>query len=652
MIRSHILLATLSGLAVLTTGLVWAQSPTPPLYVGSKACATCHATATKAWSESHHAWAWKSPDTSSVLGNFNKSSFDHRGVTTKFSKRKGRYIVETDGPDGKRAQFEIHSTVGVEPLQQYLAETEPGRLQALDVAWNVKAKRWYHLYPDTKLKVGDGLHWTGPYKNWNARCAECHATGFTKNYDANTRRYASKQAEIGVGCEACHGPGQAHAAWAKDKNAYDASLWRGLTDKGFTVGFSASTPEKEIQQCASCHSRREPFGEGNPVPGTAFHDAYRLALLREGLYHPDGSIQDEVYVYGSFLQSKMYAKGVRCSDCHDPHAARLKADGNAICTQCHSPAGNPRFPSLSKANYDDPTHHFHQAGSAGAQCKSCHMIERNYMGIDGRRDHSFRIPRPDLSKETGAPNACTDCHGQRDAAWAAAKIKRRFPNSKHRRQHFSQVFAAARRNPRDELGRLFQIVETRDFPGIVRATALDLLLRVADARAAGRGAKLLSDADPLVRAAAVPLQRAAPPVDRVQRLIPLLSDEIRSVRLAAAREFLDAPIARLPAANETAMRKAMGEWRASLMAKADYPEVQMAIGGTALVMRKLPAAEAAFRETVRLDPQRTDAWSMIIRILAAMGKSEGARTALDSALAANPGDPRLQSLKQEFEASR
>ena len=418
-------------------------------------------------------------------------------------------------------EFEVKATAGIEPLQQYLLETESGRLQALDLAWDTERKRWYHLYPDQKLKGGDGLHWTGPYKTWNARCAECHATGYKKNYDAQTKKYTSTQAEIGVGCEACHGPGEAHLAWA-NKNNDDAKGWQGLTPTGFTVALNAQSAASEIQQCAGCHSRREPLTDRSPLPGTPFDEAYRLSLLRPGLYHADGSIQDEVYVYGSFIQSKMYARGVRCSDCHEPHAAELKATGNAVCTQCHSETGNPRFSTLPAKAYDGPSHHFHERDTEGAQCKSCHMIERVYMGVDGRRDHSFRIPRPDLSEETGAPNACNDCHTDKNAAWAADEIAERFPDSSHRGPHFSQVFAKARKDAASASGDLIAIAKDTELAGIVRATALDLLRTAATPALAASSSPLIDDPDPIVRSAAIELQRAASAQERVERLLGAL----------------------------------------------------------------------------------------------------------------------------------
>ncbi|MEM7668856.1 MAG: multiheme c-type cytochrome, partial [Pseudomonadota bacterium] len=304
------------GLCIL--GCVLAQEAAAqdvPSYVGSAACAACHQAETAAWSASHHAAAWTLPGTDTVLGDFGNTAFDHQGVTHRFYRDGGTYMIETDGPEG-RAAYPIAGVAGIAPLQQYLVETEPGRIQSHDVVWDIEGERWYHLYPDQILSPEDGLHWTGVYKTWNARCADCHATGYEKRYDARVRGYDSREAEIGVGCEACHGPGSAHIAWTGGEKPLD-----GLTGKGFTIGFTRDLAETEIQQCAGCHSRREALLDGNPLPGTPFADAYRLSLLRDGLYHADGTIRDEVYVYGSFLQSRMYAKGVRCSDCHDPHAA-------------------------------------------------------------------------------------------------------------------------------------------------------------------------------------------------------------------------------------------------------------------------------------------------------------------------------------------
>ena len=410
------------------------------------------------------------------------------------------------------------------------------------------------------------------------------------------------------------------------------------------MDFSTRGTEATIQQCATCHSRREPFGEGNPLPGTPYHDAYNLSLLRPGLYHADGQILDEVYVYGSFLQSKMYSKGVGCLNCHDAHSAGMKGEGNTVCTQCHSPAGNPDFETLPLKVYDDPSHHFHMEGSEGAQCKSCHMIERAYMGIDGRRDHSFRIPRPDLAAATGAPDACTDCHTDQTAEWAAAEIAKRYPDAAVR-SHYGVTLASGRANPVSAQSDLSTLALDQAQPGLIRATAVWLLSQAADADTADAMAPLLADDDPLVRAAAIAVQQAAPPLVMAQRVGQLLSDPVRSVRIEAAKAMLALPAGRLPDPVQAEMQKAMAEWQQTLQARIDFPETHLVMGGMALALRNFPAAKGAFQEVVRMDPQREDAWVMLARITAATDGRGASLQVLDEALERVPTSQVLAELR-------
>jgi hypothetical protein len=441
-----------------------------------------------------------------VLGDFNDATLNHRGTLSRFYKRAEKFFIETDGPEGKPAEFEIKYTVGVEPLQQYLVEMEKGRLQSLDIAWDTGQKRWFHLYPDQNLKPGDGLHWSGPYKNWNARCAECHQTGFKKNYSPKTASYQSKWSELTIGCEACHGPGSAHVQWAKDAEAFLNQKPAGVDEKGLTVSIPLKTANEEIELCARCHSRRSPMGADSPPPGGKLSDHYKLALLRPGLYHADGQINDEVYVYGSFLQSKMYGQGVRCSNCHEPHSGTLVAEGNAVCTQCHSPAGNAKFQTLKKTTYDSPSHHHHEAGSEGAKCVSCHMPAKTYMRVDPRRDHSFRVPRPDLSAKLGTPNACADCHQDKTAAWATVKLKEWFPSGRSGSPHYGDILFAGRdRSGLETAEKLIKLALNTQKPAIVRASALDLLRRSITPKLLESSSPLLQDKSDLVRSAALRL---------------------------------------------------------------------------------------------------------------------------------------------------
>ncbi|MFA3915584.1 multiheme c-type cytochrome [Ruegeria hyattellae] len=623
--------------------LLWAMpaSAQVPDYVGSERCISCHEEAGALWSGSHHAKAWTRSGPDTVLADFDGTSFAHDGMEVTFRIEGSDYLARVVEKDGSTTEYKLHSVVGVAPLQQYLFETGRGHLQSFDVVWDVEQGEWLHLYPDQDLPPDDGLHWTGPYKNWNARCAECHATGYRRNYGQRTRSYAADQAEIGVGCEACHGPGSAHLDWTTGKAPAD-----GLSDYGFTMDF-ASGSEALIGQCAGCHSRREALADGNPLPGTPYHDAYTLALLRPGQYHADGQILDEVYVYGSFLQSKMYANGVTCLNCHNAHSGDLLAEGNAVCTQCHSPAGNPEFPSLSLGDYDSAAHHHHSEG-AGTQCVSCHMPEQVYMQVDPRRDHSFRIPRPDLAAETGAPDTCTSCHSDRDPNWAAERIAIWFPDDRNRQPHFGQVFARARSGPESTTSDLRSLAQDEAQPGIIRATALFLLEPAATPNLATEIAGLLNHDDALIRSAAASLQRAAPPADRLQRLLPILQDPRRSVRIAAAKQMINVPPEIMSNSQRAIVQQAMADWQRSIRARLDFPETHLVLGGIALVGRNPEAAERAFREVVTLDPQHPDAWPMLVRLVHANKGPEAARQTLREGLTQVPDHPGLLGLQSQM----
>lgn len=610
-------------------------------YVGSDTCVGCHTDQGAEWTGSHHDLAWTEPSDATVLADFDGTSFAHDGMEVSFRRDADGFYASVTEKDGVQTEYPVHSVVGVAPLQQYLFETAPETLQSFDVVWDTERREWYHLYPDQDLPPDDGLHWTGPYKNWNARCAECHATGYKRNYGPRTRSYASVQSEIGVGCEACHGPGSKHVDLVTTKAAPEEGY-------GFTMQWGKGDTEAEIQQCAGCHSRREPLADGNPVPGTPFADAYTLALLRPGAYHADGQILDEVYVYGSFLQSKMYAQGVGCMNCHNPHTAEVELEGNAVCTQCHSEGGNPDFPSLRLALYDDPSHTHHPMGSEGAQCKSCHMIERDYMGVDGRRDHSFRVPRPDVGAKIGAPDACTDCHVGQGQDWAADQIAAWFPDSAHRGAHYGETFALARNNPAPVQGDLAAIALDKAQSGLVRATALYLMQPLAAPAIADQVAPLLDNDDPLVRAGAAVLQRGADEQTRANRLMPLLGDPMKSVRIAAAKQMLDVPPSVLRPSQRALVQNATGDWQRSLATKLDYPETHLVLGGMALSLRNLTAAERAFFEVVSLDPQRSEAWVMLVRLAEAQAGADAARKTLDQALGLNPDDAALLALKAEM----
>src|SRR5262249_11374827 len=194
-------------------------------YVGSQTCAGCHRAEAQLWHSSQHKHAMDHASEKTVLGDFSGVTFDYYGVRSRFFRSDGKFMVETDGADGKLATFEVKYTFGVDPLQQYLIEFPDGVREALSLAWDSRSKesggqRWFHLYPNEEIRHGDVLHWTKLNQNWNFMCAECHSTGVHKNYDANSDRFATTFAEISVGCGACHGKGSRHTAWAQNRQGW------------------------------------------------------------------------------------------------------------------------------------------------------------------------------------------------------------------------------------------------------------------------------------------------------------------------------------------------------------------------------------------------------------------------------------------------
>lgn len=344
-------------------------------YADADSCQGCHAQQAGQWQHSDHAWALRDASAANVLGDFNDVHYDQDGVKAHFYRKGGGYFVNIEGEDGRPADFQVLHTFGYAPLQQYLVALSRGRLQALTIAWDSRpaeqgGQRWFSLYPGQRFAPGDPLHWTGRYQNWNGMCADCHSTRLVKHYDDAKDSFASTWQEKTVGCQACHGPSQAHVDWAREHPGASPA-------QGLSVDVKALGSRGQVEQCAYCHSRRQSLGTGQ-MPGHPHLDQSLPATLRTGLYHDDGQIDGEVYEYGSFTQSKMFAAGVGCTDCHDPHTTQVRIEGNGLCLQCHNAQPNTaRFAGLQAKDYDSPAHHHHAAGSPGAQCVNCHMPSKD-----------------------------------------------------------------------------------------------------------------------------------------------------------------------------------------------------------------------------------------------------------------------------------
>ncbi len=637
-------LVVLAGCARQPSADAPAADPSSASYVGRQTCAGCHADEDRLWQGSHHDLAMQEATEATVLGDFGGATLTHFGVTSTFLRQNGRFVVRTDGPDGKLHDFPVAYTFGVSPLQQYLVAfpgvpgAPGGRLQALPLCWDSRpaaegGQRWFHLYPDEAVPAGDTLHWTGPNQTWNYMCADCHSTGLKKGYDAKKNVYETSWSEMDVSCEACHGAGSRHVGWAKDTRKETRKDAGPETAKGFEIrlkdsgrgtwvadlqtGFGKrlapadpAIATDEIATCARCHAR------------SAVNSPVRPALLDAGLYHADGQIDGEVYEVGSFLQSRMHAKGVTCSDCHEPHALTLRRAGNALCTHCHS-----------AAKLDTPAHHRH---AAGASCVDCHMPAKTYMGVDSRRDHSLRVPRPDLTVTIGTPNACNGCHADRSPRWAADAAERWYGKPA---PHWGEVIQAGREGLPAPLAAL---AADPAVPAIVRGTALSLLPR-SRAGQVGETAPAITavetglrDSDPLVRLGAVLAAEALDPETRQKLVAPVLADPERGVRIEAARI-----LAGSHPSDTQGLQAALADYQSFQEENADRPEGRLNLGWLAALRGDRSGAEASYRAALRLDPGYLPAVVNLADLFREQGREADGEALLRQALRAAPDDASL-----------
>lgn len=654
-LRGGVLLVVLLA-GVLAFGAALAQSgqavtgapvaaASPVAWVGAATCAACHSKEYQAWQASHHALAMQPANDKSVQGNFNRARYSYAGVTSTFFRRNGKFYVNTDGPDGRLADFELLYTFGVTPLQQYLIALPGGRLQAFGIAWDSRPKsqgggRWFHLYPGLKLKAGNPLHWTGIDQNWNYQCAECHSTHFEKNYDAEKKTFDSRWSEINVSCESCHGPGGQHVTWAKGPRAAagDMGLLIALDERHDVhwvpgsrttqpVRSSARGSNREIDICARCHARRGQFAEAF-VHGQTLSDAYRPATLDPGLYWPDGQMRDEVYNHASFLQSRMHAAGVTCSDCHEPHSQKLRAPGDAVCGQCHL-----------AAKYTASSHHRHAENTPGSRCVDCHMRTTTYMQVDARHDHSFRIPRPDLTRKLGVPNACNQCHAKKTPEWAATRIRQWTGRPPGGFQRFAEALhkaTSATLPANDIVAGLAAVAGDATQPAIARATALARLADYPTAAAIAAARRSLADTDATVREAAAAAFSHADTAQRARLLAPLLQDKVRSVRLAATRALAGAPESLLGTEDQKVFTIALAEYIAAQNFNADRPESHADLGSLHAERGETVAAEREFRTAIELDPNYLLASINLADLFHSLGREADVEATMRQALTHAP----------------
>ena len=616
--------------------------PAPVSFVGGQKCAECHKNEYDKWRGSHHDLAMDEANDSTVLGNFDDAVFEYFGAMSRFYRKDGGFFVYTRGPGGEMGDFEIKFTFGVYPLQQYLIPFAGGRLQCLPIAWDARDKKWYHLNPDSPIDPADWLYWTNAGQNWNGMCAECHSTNLEKKYDLASDSYRTTWSEIDVSCEACHGPGSNHVQWAELPD-----MARPAVENYRLVAKTSGINSRElVELCAPCHARRAILGDYTHAEPDLM-DSMLPSLLNGDLYFSDGQILEEVYVYGSFTQSKMYARDVRCSDCHDVHSIKTVKTGNGLCLQCH------------RADvYDTRAHHFHKKhgdpGEAiktadgrvlfevgtGSECAQCHMPGRIYMGIDYRPDHSFRLPRPDLSLSLDVPNACNRCHQDKSFQWADEFITKWYGPG--RRGHYGTIIDAGRKHLSDAPTMLAGLASDPLYPVIVRATALSLLGTNPIPDSDQTYELALTDKEALIRRTAVDQLNTADLKKQTALLAAMLYDPVKAVRIEAARRLTEIAEPQLDSNQQKRYQAALLEYQESMEYSADFAFARYNLGNLYANLHQPEKAAEFYLGAIRIDNQFFPAKVNLAMLYNQMGRKDKAEALLREVVIDQPGQYEVQ----------
>lgn len=624
-----------------STPVAVAAKPAPVLpasMVDEQQCQGCHQEQVKDWQGSHHQLAMQPANAETTLGDFNNITFKTENESTRFLRKGDEFWVNTPGIDGRNADFKVAYTFGIAPLQQYLIDVGEGRLQALGVAWDTEKNRWFHLYPGQGVNFKNPLHWSKPSQNANFMCVECHTTGFKRNFDAASNTFASQWNSLGVGCQACHGPASNHLEWTAKKTD--------LIHAGFDIDLKERNASVEIETCARCHARRAPLGDGYTV-GKRLMDDYLPSTLTRELYALDGKIKDEVFEHGSFAQSKMFDKGVRCSNCHNPHSTELKAPGNAVCLQCHNTAGKTSVEGvdgqgLQAKNYDSVEHTRHTMGQPGSQCVDCHMPGKFYMGNDFRHDHSFSIPNPERAQKLGTPDACLTCHQGKAGDKVTAQFKLWNTSTEPQAPRYDESLWLIRNGQPGAAQALYEQLQRSNLPAIQRATLLAELPLYPSEQALKLATTDLKNPAPQVRESAVrAISAFLPPPERLPLLTPLLGDPVKAVRIVAARDLLS--VAR------NGLGPAQANWDAAI---AKYEAVQKSLAERAEANLNLAMlyqasgrsseVEGLLRTALKRDPDFYPALVTLVQWLEANGRGPEAQQLLDASLKEHPDAALLQ----------
>ncbi|HEX5668198.1 MAG TPA: tetratricopeptide repeat protein [Chitinophagaceae bacterium] len=596
-----------------------AQEPND--FVGDQKCQGCHAKEFDLWQQSDHFRAMMPANDTTVLGDFNDVSHTADGVSSRFFRKNGKFYINTEGPDGLNHDYEVLYTFGFKPLQQYLVAFPGGRMQVPRVSWDVNKKKWFNQYAGQKMHHNDWLHWTGGGQNWNTMCASCHSTNLQKNYMADADSFHTTFSVLTVSCESCHGPGKTHISFVESDDY----------KKGGKVKYSYLLPidspnVAQVNNCAPCHARKSDL-HAVPVNSTEIMDNMIPEIPSTEFFHADGQVNDEDYIYTSFLQSKMFHRSVKCSNCHDPHSGKLVLPATLVCMQCH------------EKKYESFEHTRHEAKLSQVNCVSCHMPGKFYMGNDFRHDHSFRVPRPDLSVKYGTPNACNMCHTDKKAQWASDAVVKWF--GPERKYHFADDLIPGSRMDGSSEAHLQRLLADTSVPDIVKATAAEYMRNIPTMTALKSLLAALGHKDAQVRYRALRSLPSFPFEQWKDAAAPMFDDKVKAVRIAAADLFLQLPAEQIPVDYRNSFSNAKQELQQYLMYQADFSVGNVMIGDFYYRLNDLAGAEKYYQRALKKDSVMNYVRFNLSSLYNAQGRNNEALKVLQDAKSTDPANPRV-----------
>ncbi len=608
------------------TGAAGATAAAEPEYVGSAACASCHAEAYAAWKDSSHAHNMAIATAESMRGNFEREAVvEYGGTRTRMFRDPAGYHMDIRETDGRESSQSIDYVLGARRHQVYLHKMPDGQLQMLPSYWNMEQGKWLDVhegplsFAPTPLPRTHPEFWTNYGRTYNRACMECHSSQSQKGYDVASNTYSSVF-DPQVNCEACHGPAGRHArAW--QNVGQHAS---GLAPYGQTGEADRELPRlglydeiASIELCSQCHASKRVIQEGWR-PGLPVADFRTPTVWETTQFYVDGRPLDLRYSYVEYMQSACYRSSpekLSCVECHSPHALARPATSsvraaNEICTRCHVRHGA-----------DLVAHTFHRAESDGSRCVECHMPRMDLHLQMTSHDHTIGVPLPALTIKYGVPNACANCHADDSAEWAGRAVNRWWGDRPtfqayqrrmlERASVLSEVFAG--RPPVEPLTRWL------DNPAasiIERASAASFLgVGGRDEQALACLLRHRNDPEPLIRYSVVDGLAHIFDLRARDAIREALRDTTRSVRIAAymALDAIDPSFANDPAPEVAAVRAEVKQWNE--VVRVDDPRPLSFLALTAMRRGRTGDAETLLRRSAALSGDVPDARGNLVSFL-------------------------------------